>query len=169
MLRRSGYRFADQGHAKEDVMRTDVSGTDRIGNGIVAGFIATLALSVLHEPVALVTEAVGVHAPVAGWLFHFFVGTLLWGGAFGFLHDFLPGPSWMRGTIFAAGAALIVLMVFAPLTGAGFLCLEFGWFAPVVIALFHLAYGGMLGAIYGKLIDTDEAREHEHEHMHVHH
>jgi Family of unknown function (DUF6789) len=147
-------------------MRTDVSGTDRIGNGMVAGFIATLALSVLHEPVALVTEAVGVHTPVAGWLFHFFVGTLLWGGAFGFVHDFLPGPSWVRGMTFAAGAALIVLTVFAPLSGAGLFCLEFGWFAPIVVALFHLSYGAILGAIYGKLIDTDEAREHE---LHLHH
>ena len=32
-------------------MRTDVSITDRIGNGIVAGFIATLVMSALHEPV----------------------------------------------------------------------------------------------------------------------
>ena len=78
-------------------MRTDVSVTDRIGNGIVAGFIATLVMSALHEPVTLVTEAVGVRAPVAGLLFHFFVGTLLWGGVFGFVHDYLSGPSWLRG------------------------------------------------------------------------
>ena len=67
-------------------MRTGVSITDRIGNGIVAGFIATLVMSALHEPVALMTAAVGVRAPV-GLLFHFFVGTLLWGGAFGLVHD----------------------------------------------------------------------------------
>ena len=64
-------------------MRTDVSTTDRIGNGSVAGFIATLVLSALHEPVTLVTESVGARTPIAGLLFHFFVGTLLWGGAFG--------------------------------------------------------------------------------------
>jgi hypothetical protein len=45
-------------------------------------------------------------------------------------------------------------------------CLEFGWFAPIVVALFHLSYGAILGAIYGKLIDTDEAREHE---LHLRH
>jgi hypothetical protein len=149
--------------------RTDewhVSATDRIGNGIVAGFIATLILSALHEPVLLVTEAVGVHAPVAGWLIHFFVGTLLWGGAFGFAHDFLPGPSWVRGATFAAGAALLVLLVFAPLTGAGMLCLKLGYMAPVVVALFHLAYGGILGAVYGKLVDTDEARDYLAGHSH---
>jgi hypothetical protein len=137
-----------------------VSATDRIGNGIIAGFIATLALSAVHEPVALVTEAVGVRAPVAGLLFHFFVGTLLWGGMFGLLHDLLPGPSWTRGVIFAAGAAAIVLLAVAPYTGSGFLCLRLGLLAPVVVALFHLAYGAILGVVYGKLIDTDEARAH---------
>ncbi len=141
-------------------MRTGVSITDRIGNGIVAGFIATLVMSALHEPVTLLTAAVGVRAPVTGLLFHFFVGTLLWGGAFGFAHDWLFGPSWLRGVTFAGLAALVVLFAIAPLTGSGVLCLKLGAFAPVVVALFHLCYGAIIGAIYGKLIDTDEAREH---------
>jgi len=143
-----------------------VSATDRIGNGIIAGFIATLALSAVHEPVALVTEAVGVRAPVAGWLFHFFVGTLLWGGLFGFAHDFLPGPSWVRGVVFATVAALIVLFGIAPFTGAGVFCLKLGIFAPAVIGLFHLAFGAILGAVYGKLIDSDEARDYLAGHPH---
>ena len=82
-------------------VRTGISVTDRIGNGIVAGFIATLVMSALHEPVTLVTEAVGVNKPITGLLFHFFVGTLLWGSVFGFAHDYLPGPSWLRGVIFS--------------------------------------------------------------------
>jgi hypothetical protein len=138
-------------------MRTDISATDRIGNGIVAGFIATLTLSVLHEAVGLLTEAVGVETVAIAWLFHFFVGTLLWGGAFGFAHDYLPGPSWLRGVIFAAGAAAIVLLGVMPLTGAGFFCLNYGIVAPVIVTLFHLAYGAVLGAIYGKLVDTEDA------------
>jgi len=143
-----------------------ISATDRIGNGIVAGFVATLVLSALHDPLTLVTEAVGVRAPVAGLLFHFFVGTLLWGGAFGFLHDFLPGPSWVRGVIFATGAALIVFVGIAPFTGAGLFCVKLGLYAPAVVALFHLAHGAILGAIYGKLIDTDEARDYLAGHPH---
>ena len=138
-------------------MRTGVSITDRIGNGIVAGFIATFVMSALHEPVALVTAAVGLHAPV-GLLFHFFVGTLLWGGAFGIAHDWLVGPSWVRGVLFGSVAALVVMFGVAPLTGSGFLCLKLGMWAPVVVALFHLSYGAILGLVYGKLLDTDEAR-----------
>jgi hypothetical protein len=136
-----------------------ISATDRIGNGIVAGFVATLILSGLHEPLTLVTEAVGVRAPVTGLLFHFFVGTLLWGAAFGFLHDFLPGPSFLRGVIFAAAVALIVFVAIAPFSGAGLFCLGLGIYAPAVVALFHLAHGAILGAVYGKLVDTDEARD----------
>lgn len=137
-----------------------ISATDRIGNGVVAGFIATLALSVLHEPVMIVAEAVGADAPVTGWVFHFFVGTLLWGGVFGFAHDYLPGPSWVRGAIFALGAAMIVLVGIAPFVGAGLFGLDLGAFAPVIVTLFHLAYGAILGFIYGKLVDTEEARRH---------
>lgn len=136
-----------------------VAATDRIGTGIVAGFVATLILSALHEPLTLVTEAVGVRTPVAGLLFHFFVGTLLWGGGFGFMHDFLPGPSWLRGVIFSAAAALVVFVGIAPFSGAGLFCLKLGIYAPLVVLAFHLAYGAILGAIYGKLIDTDEARD----------
>jgi hypothetical protein len=138
-------------------MRTDIAITDRIGNGIVAGFIATFVVSALHEPVALVTAAVGMRAPV-GLLFHFFVGTLLWGGAFGIVHDWLVGPSWLRGIMFGAAAALVVMFGVAPVSGSGFLCLKLGVLAPVVVALFHLAYGAILGLVYGKLVDTDEAR-----------
>src|SRR4051812_22566207 len=116
-----------------------VSAADRIGTGIIAGFIATLALSAVHEPMALVTEAVGVRTPVAGLLFHFFVGTLLWGGLFGLVHDVMPGPSWARGITFTAMAALVVLLGIAPFTGAGLFCLKLGVFAPAIVALFHLA------------------------------
>jgi hypothetical protein len=138
-------------------MRTDVAITDRIGNGIVAGFIATFVMSALHEPLALVTAAVGMRAP-AGLLFHFFVGTLLWGGAFGIVHDWLAGPSWTRGVLFGSATAFLVMFAIAPLTGSGFLCLKLGVWAPVVITLFHLSYGAILGLVYGKLLDTDEAR-----------
>jgi hypothetical protein len=145
-------------------MRTGISITDRIGNGIVAGFIATLVISALHEPVVLLTAAAGMDAPATGWLFHFFVGTLLWGGLFGVVHDYLFGPSWLRGITFAAIAWLVVMVTVMPAADMGLFGLEIDFMVPLVIALFHLFYGLLLGAIYGKLVDTDEAREHD-----VHH
>src|SRR5258707_12533645 len=115
-------------------MRTDISITDRIGNGVVAGFIATFAMSVLHEPVALLTQAIGMRAPPVGLLFHFFVGTLLWGSVFGMLHDILPCPSWARGTIFSAATLLIVMLVVLPSVGAGGFGTRPGPVAPLVLA-----------------------------------
>src|ERR1700712_5602337 len=97
-----------------NAVRTDISITDRIGNGAVAGFIATFAMSALHEPVALLTQAIGMRAPPAGLLFHFFVGTLLWSSGFGILHDILPGPSGVRGMIFSAGTLLAVMLLVLP-------------------------------------------------------
>jgi len=64
-------------------MRTDVSSIDRIGNGVIAGFIATLILSALHEPVMLVTQAVGHSGSGRRVAFSFFcrhaaVGLRVW-------------------------------------------------------------------------------------------
>src|ERR1044072_6482036 len=125
-------------------MRTDVSIADRIGNGIVAGFIATFVMSALHEPVALVTAAGGMHAP-AGLLFHFFVGTLLWGSVFGLSHDWLAGPPWRRGIVIGLVVVLAVLFVIVPVAGSDLLCFKLGWFAPIVVAFFHVGYGAILG------------------------
>jgi hypothetical protein len=74
------------------------------------------------------------------------------------VHDWLAGPSWVRGIIFGFVAALAVLFVIAPLAGSGMLCLKLGVFAPIVVTLFHVGYGAILGLVYGKLLDTDEAR-----------
>jgi hypothetical protein len=145
-------------------MRTDVSITDRIGNGIVAGFIATLVLSALHDPVSLLAEVAGIEQPVPGLLFHFFVGTLLWGGTFGVMHDYLYGPSWVRGITFAAICYLIIALGVMPAVGAGLFGIGIDIVVPFMVAVFHLLYGAMIGVIYGKLIDTDEARAAEHAH-----
>ena len=44
---------------------------------------------------------------------------IVWGSAFGLVHDYLFGPSWLRGVVFAGAAALIVMFIIAPLTGSG--------------------------------------------------
>jgi hypothetical protein len=119
---------------------------DPFGRGIVAGFAATLVVSLIHDPIAMVLVA-----PTAGigWLFHFFVGSLIWGGGFGLLHDRLYGPSWLRGLTFSLGAAMLVMTTVLPAVGAGFFGWRFGPAAPVVIIAIHLVYGAVLGAIYG--------------------
>src|SRR5258708_25755113 len=112
----------------------------RSAKGVVAGSMPAFALWVLHEPVALLTQAIGMRAPPVGLLFHFFVGTMLWGSVFGMLHDILPRPSWVRGTIFSAGTLLIFILLVLPSVGAGGFRLPSVPFAPLVIAALHLLY-----------------------------
>ncbi|HEX2653934.1 MAG TPA: DUF6789 family protein [Xanthobacteraceae bacterium] len=124
---------------------------DTMGRGLIAGFLATLALSILIDPVAvLVRTAWPACSSLSGWLFHFFVGTVVWGVGFGFAHDHLRGPSWMRGSIFGCGAW--VLMV-AGLT-SGMFGIRIGLTASAVTLVLHLVYGAMLGGIYGVLRGT---------------
>src|ERR1700719_4702679 len=68
-----------------------------IGKGIIAGFVATFALSILLDPIELFAPTVWPASSVVGWVLHFFVGTVIWGVGFAMLHDHLPGPSWQRG------------------------------------------------------------------------
>ena len=101
-----------------------------------------------------------MRTPVARLLFHFFVGTLLWGGLFGFAHDYLPGPSWLRGVVFRGSVAAVVLLGHRAADRLGLAVPQAWCFRAERVTLFHIAYGAILGGVYGKLIDTDEARDH---------
>ncbi len=139
---------------------------DTIGRGIVAGFIATLALSLLYEPIELLADTAGTASPAIGLLFHFFVGTLIWGSLFGLLHDHLWGPSWARGIEFAVAAAAFVLLAVIPAIGPAQFGMMLGFTAPIAIVLFHVVYGALLGGIYDHL---DPAYDDHHDISKHHH
>ncbi len=152
-MARTGHMFW-RSHVEAEEPHSRV--VDCVGRGLIAGFIATLALSALHDPIVMVTSALGVRSPAVGLLFHFFVGTLLWGGAFGLMHDHLWGPSWLRGIVFAGTVSLLVLFVALPLGGAGLCGLRHGIAVPITVVALHLVYGAALGALFGALIPADE-------------
>ncbi len=73
-------------------------------SGFLAGFIATVVLSVLMvikgmmgvmpelDVAAMLAGMIG--APViVGWIVHFLIGTVAWGGGFAVLYDYVPGSS----------------------------------------------------------------------------
>jgi hypothetical protein len=129
---------------------------DTVGRGLVAGFIATLALSLFHEPIQLLATSAGTASPAVGWLFHIFVGTLVWGSLFGLLHDHLWGPSWLRGVSFGLAAGVFVLLAVVPVIGTHRIGALLGITAPIAIVLFHGIYGALLGGIYSHLDASDE-------------
>jgi hypothetical protein len=128
--------------------------------GMVAGFVATVALSALMvmkatmgvmpelNPIRMIAEMLG--APLAvGWAMHFVIGTVLWGTLFAWLNGALPGEShWLKGIVFAAGAWLVMMVVMMPMAGAGFFGSHLGIMAPVMTLMLHVVFGFVLGAIY---------------------
>ena len=132
-----------------------------IGRGIAAGFAATFVLSVIMlmkrsmglmpelDPVAMISAMAGASSPVVGWIGHFVIGSIFWGGGFAIVSPYLPGPYRLRGAIFAVGAWLIMMLVVMPMAGAGSFGLGLGIMAPVVTLALHVVFGLVLGGIYG--------------------
>lgn len=135
---------------------------NHIGKGILAGFIATAVLSVLMvmkammgmmpdlNVITMLTTMLGATNPAIGWVMHFMIGTVIWGGLFAAIQDRLPGGSVIvRGVIFGIGAWLLMMVAVMPMAGAGLFGLRFGMAAPVMTLLLHVVFGATLGAVYG--------------------
>jgi Family of unknown function (DUF6789) len=121
---------------------------DKIGRGIIAGFLATIALSAMLDPIAMVVRTSGILSPPLGWLLHFLVGTLVWGAGFALVHDWLRGPSWLRGILFGIGAWLLVVITVVTMTRLGLFGVELGFATPLAMLAVHVVFGALLGGIY---------------------
>jgi hypothetical protein len=134
-----------------------------IGRGIIAGFVATVVLSAMMlmkqsmglmpelNPIAMITAMAGMGSPVIGWTGHFIIGSILWGIGFAILSPYLPGPYWLRGTIFGVGAWLMMMIAVMPMAGAGLFGVGLGMMAPVATLVLHVVFGLVLGGVFGLL------------------
>jgi hypothetical protein len=136
-----------------------------VGNtvkGIIAGLVATIVLSGLMltkemmglmpqlDVIRMLTTMMGVSSPVAGWITHFAIGTIAWGGLFAILEANLPGDSyWQRGIVFGIGAWVLMMVAVMPMAGAGMFGLGLGVMAPVMTFMLHAIFGAVLGGVYG--------------------
>ena len=133
-----------------------------IGKGIVAGFVATFMLSVLLDPIELFAPSILPASPPVGWVLHFFIGTVVWGIGFSVLHDYLRGPAWQRGLMFALGAWIVVITSAAVLILAGVIAMELTPVMIVATLVVHVLYGVALGLVYGWLLEGSPDEGHEH-------
>ena len=131
---------------------------DGIGRGVIAGFLATLLLSAIFDPMATLARMADVLPPTFAWALHFTVGSLIWGAGFALVHGHMRGPSWLRGLLFGLAAWFAVMLTVMPFTRGGFFGLGLGLAAPGVMLLIHLVYGTVLGAIYGLLLPEAPGR-----------
>ena len=98
-------------------------------NGFLAGFIATAVLSVMMVAkgmMGLMPEldvaamlAMMMGAPLlVGWLGHFMIGNLAWGGGFAVLYGMIPGGSAIiKGIVFGVAAWLGMMIMVMPMAG----------------------------------------------------
>jgi uncharacterized protein DUF6789 len=128
---------------------------DTIGRGIVAGFIAMLAVSLLLDPLVLLGGTRWTQESGLGLRLHFFVGPVVWGAAFAFFHDHVRGPSWLRGIVFASALWILVNAILALTGHAASTSAAVALAAGLAV---HIVYGALLGAIYGALGDREAPR-----------
>ncbi|MBA1145879.1 hypothetical protein H0Z60_02290 [Ectothiorhodospiraceae bacterium WFHF3C12] len=140
-----------------------------LGRGVIAGLIATVVISLLmlmrlsagimteYHPVEIMNlTAHGLFGTadslLVGWPLHFLVGTVIWGSLFALVERRIPVGGWVgRGIIFGAVAWLIIMITIFPAAGSGFFAVGFGIAVPLMTLLGHLAYGAVLGGVYGWL------------------
>ena len=132
----------------------------KIIDGFIAGFAATVVLSVLMllegmmglmpelDVIAMLSAM--MKGPAAmGWIGHFMVGTVVWGGSFAILKEYIPGGSMIgKGIVFGVIAWLLMMIMIMPMAGAGLFGMNMGMMAPVMTLVLHVIFGAVLGIVY---------------------
>ncbi|PZO01835.1 MAG: hypothetical protein DCF29_14580 [Alphaproteobacteria bacterium] len=140
----------------------------RVKKGIVAGFVATLVISVLEavnifalnsmfQPFpGMVASLLGMDGNLAaGWAIHLFSGTFILGSLFGVLCPRLPtDTAETKGIVFAVGAWVVMMLgVFfigdSQVLGSNMATL--GW---MLVA--HIVFGIVLGTVYSRLVEREK-------------
>jgi hypothetical protein len=130
--------------------------------GMVAGFVATIVLSALMvvksmmgimpqlDVITMLSKMMGTSSPAMGWIAHFMIGTVVWGGLFAWLDPLLPGGShWVKGFTFGIGSWLLMMIAVMPMAGAGLFGANLGMMVPVMTLVLHIIFGAVLGGVYG--------------------
>lgn len=128
--------------------------------GLVAGFVATVVLSAMMvaktmmgimpelDVIAMLSAMMGAPA-LMGWIGHFMIGTIAWGGGFAVLYGVIPGTGAVtKGILFGIAAWLGMMVMVMPMAGAGLFGMAFGIMAPMMTLVLHIIFGAVLGAVY---------------------
>lgn len=141
-----------------------------LGKGIVAGFVATVALSAVMivkqvtgflpelDLIQLLTVAAGMPGEMwVGWTLHFLIGTLAWGILFVYLRPLMPGRNrTVQAVWFGALAWLLMMIVFMPAAEAGLFGQRLdGLMVAVATLVLHLVYGLVLGLVFSALTRSE--------------
>ncbi len=142
---------------------------NKIAAGLVAGLIATVILSAMIlakgmmgvmselDVIGMLSFMMGASAAM-GWLGHFIISTVIWGGGFALLYGLIPGETALvKGIVFGVAAWLGMMIMVMPMAGAGLFGLGFGIMAPIMTLLLHIIYGAVLGTVFRMLVAPQPA------------
>jgi hypothetical protein len=146
--------------------------TSNIIKGIIAGFVATIVLTLfmmmkktmgvmpeldpVHMMSVMVAQNMGIEPNIIiGWVLHFGIGSVSWGVGFVILNNVLPGSGQIaKGVSMGIAAWLLMMIGPMPMSGAGLFGLSMGVMAPILTLLLHLVFGVALGFTFKKLLDA---------------
>ena len=141
----------------------------RVKKGIIAGFVATVAVSVLEianlflnhmfDPFpGIIAQMFGMPGNMAaGWVIHLLMGTFVLGSLFGVVYPRLPTATPItKGIVFAVGAWVLMMIGVVAFgnyrtftAGSGF-----GTIAWLLIT--HAVFGIVLGNVYARLVAREK-------------
>ncbi len=142
---------------------------NKVTAGILAGFIATIVLSIIMMIKSMMGVMPEVNAikmltgmahnmmgmpqtPVVGWVIHFLIGAFVWGILFAQTFEKLPtAKAWSKGVVFSLGAWLLMMLIPMPMAGEGLFGLNIGIQAPMATLMLHIIFGVALGVAYDRL------------------
>jgi uncharacterized membrane protein YagU involved in acid resistance len=135
-----------------------------VRGGLLAGFIATVAVSMMMMIKTATGQFPELHVVrtlsgiigtadnlVAGFAAHIFIGTVVWGIVYAMIEPRIPIASpTVKGALFGILAWLLMMLVFMPLAGAGLFAVHRGTMTvPLITLAYHLVFGVVLGNVYG--------------------
>jgi len=139
---------------------------NKIFNGVIAGFVATIILSAMMivkgkmgvmpdlDIIAMLAKMIGAGA-IVGWVMHFMVG-MGYGIAFSQINRLLPAHSFiLKGMMIGIAGWLMMMFVLMPMMGAGMFAMNMGMMAPIMTLVLHMIFGAVLGLTYSKLNHVD--------------
>ena len=154
--------------------REEVRRDEWLREGIVAGFIATFAMTVVMAGAYGLAEAIGVkdgstlqrwfwnlahnpiterpeNAPFTAIGLNLLIGLVLALIYTRFVESGLAGPGWQKGMLFSLVPWLVSVVFFLPVMGGGIFGkdIDAGPLPVIGNLILHLVYGAVLGGLYG--------------------
>jgi len=93
-----------------------------------------------------------------GWVAHFMIGTIVWGGIFAVANKSIPGSTQtLKGVVLGIVAWLMMMIVVMPMAGGGFFGMNFGMMGFAMPLMLHIIFGAVMGFVAAYLDEGSAA------------